>query len=429
MPVKGQKLLDPNYDHFSEGSPSLYESTERNDPIQKLWESIYYDDSGQVNKVAGPIAAIIDDVTPGIPFVDVFPDPPDEPELEGVRNLAVAAELAALAPYAVKGVSKMIANPKEGVNTVKKAISSGKEVVKNLWDVVGAFGIDGVKDIWKSYSDTYDWYQQNPSKHMKPESPLGLMSRTKAVKFENPKTMGMATSDYTTGKTYIDFSKDLYDQDFAGTIKNIGGHEASHAAQPQSFKEIGDRIYGMLKDIHTDWDLSSKHVVHTGDMGVYHQYYQGATAKRSMEFGDELKHIDHLLGVGEDTFKLKDGNYSPIKYINPHSFGKEIQARVQEIRNMLNIKNRDLNKYEFREHFQNAKLNEKNEGRFKKIWDEFSQLFSGWDNKKGIYGENIIKEGEEGVNVFLRLNNLLPAAVPIGTASMYNQQMKQQPMK
>ena len=93
MPVKGQQFLDPDYDHFSEDGPSLYASTERTDPIQKLWESIYYDDDGQVDKVTGPIAALIDDVTPGIPFIDVFPDPPDEPELEGMRSGAMLAEL------------------------------------------------------------------------------------------------------------------------------------------------------------------------------------------------------------------------------------------------------------------------------------------------------------------------------------------------
>lgn len=423
MPVKGQKLLDPNYDHFSEGSPSLYASTERDDPIQKLWESIYYDDTGQVDKVAGPIAAVIDDITPGIPFVDVFPDPPDEPELEGVRNLAIASELAAITPYAIKGAYKMypkakefvttsIANPKAGADMVRKAISSGKEKVKNLWDMVGAFGIDGVRDIWRGYSDTYDWHQQNPSKYMNPQSPFDLMSRTKAVKPKHPGWGAEATTDYKTGKTSVDISRDIYDQGFAGTLANITGHEASHAAQPLNirFKEIGDRIYSMLKPIHRNWDKANKNI--TDDV-------VDITVKREKMYGDKkLAHIDYLLGVEEGTLSGSHKE-SGLAHISPVEFGREIQTRVQEIRNMLNIKERDLTKANFRAQYQGTKLNEKQDARFKQIWNEFSDLFSGWGS---------IGDAEEGINVFLKLNKLLPAAVPLGTATLYNQQMKRQPM-
>ena len=86
---------------------------------------------------------------------------------------------------------------------------------------------------------------------------------------------------------------------------------------------------------------------------------------------------------------------------------------------MLNIKERDLTKINFRAQFEDAKLNEKQELRFREIWTEFSYLFEGFGS---------MKDPEQGINVFLKLNKLLPAAVPIGTASMYNQQTKQQPM-
>ena len=110
---------------------------------------------------------------------------------------------------------------------------------------------------------------------------------------------------------------------------------------------------------------------------------------------------------------------SGFDHLDNHSFGKEIQARVQEIRNMLNIKERDLTKANFRAQYQGTKLNEKQDARFKQIWNEFSDLFSGWGS---------IGDAEEGIDVFLKLNKLLPAAVPLGTATLYNQQMKRQPM-
>ena len=421
MPVKGQKLLDPNYDHFSEGSPSLYESTERDDPIQKLWESIYYDDTGQVDKVTGPIAAVIDDVLPGIPFVDIFPDPPDEPELEGVRNLAIASELAAITPSVIKGSYKMypmakefvtgsIANPKAGLDITRKAINVGKEKVKDLWDMVGAFGIDGVRDIWKSYSDTYDWYQQNPSKHMNPQSPSSLMIRTKAI--DRPIDAkegwgGHAATDYTTGKTFTEINRNLYDNpDLTFGLRDIAGHEASHAAQPNVFKKIGDRIYDMLKPVHKNWDQANKNFPYTPDAKM-------ATYARNERYSkNKLDHMNYTL----NTYPKGSG----FDQIDSYKFGKEIQARVQEIRNMLNIKERDLTKINFRAQFEGAKLNEKQENRFRNIWTEFSDLFEGFGS---------MKDPEQGIDVFLKLNKLLPAAVPIGTASMYNQQIKQQPMK
>ena len=429
MPVKGQKLLDPNYDHFSEGSPSLYASTERDDPIQKLWESIYYDDTGQVDKVTGPIAAVIDDVLPGIPFVDIFPDPPDEPELEGVRNLAIASELAAITPSVIKGAYKMypmakefvtgsIANPKAGLDITKKAINVGKEKVKDLWDMVGAFGIDGVRDIWRGYSDTYDWYQQNPSKHMNPQSPSSLMIRTKAIDRPIDRKPGWGASsatDYTTGKTFTEINRNLYDENPRLPLRELAGHESSHAAQPSFFKKIGDRIYDMLKPVHKNWD-AHKYYPYSPDAKM-------ATAARSMRYSkNKLDHMNYLLNTHPKGSALGQAVGVPpdvVPGINRSSFGKEIQARVQEIRNMLNIKERDLTKANFRAQYQDTKLNEKQDARFKEIWNEFSDLFSGWGS---------VGDAEEGIDVFLKLNKLLPAAVPIGTASMYNQQIKQKPM-
>ena len=85
-------------------------------PIEDLMSYIY------TQPKAGPIIAALDDLTPGIPFHDVIPDPPDElptgPEHGGNRGRTVASgvdlALAAVSlPHALrKGIGRIVTNIK-----------------------------------------------------------------------------------------------------------------------------------------------------------------------------------------------------------------------------------------------------------------------------------------------------------------------------
>ena len=80
-----------------------------------------------------PIVAGIDDVLPGLPFVDIFPNPPDELPDGGnrMRNAIVAVELGASVPALAKGIYTA---GSKGIKAFKKIKEVG---LSTAWDDLG----------------------------------------------------------------------------------------------------------------------------------------------------------------------------------------------------------------------------------------------------------------------------------------------------
>ena len=179
MPEQGYKFLDEDYDYLKSGEPVLYEAPEVPDRTlgEKLWNAVYYDKNNKPDIVAGPAVAVLDDILPGIPFVDIFPDPPEEEQFKGIRNLAMAAELAGAAPYAAKGVYKFAKDPKKYVNKVK-----------NLYNLYKETDLATVKTIWDGYNDTYKWFKRNPHPEVALPRPIQALMETRIESIPDAKS-------------------------------------------------------------------------------------------------------------------------------------------------------------------------------------------------------------------------------------------------
>jgi hypothetical protein len=463
MPESGYKLLDENYDYLKSGDPVLYEAPDRT-LGEKLWDAVYYDKNNKPDIVAGPAVAVLDDILPGIPFVDIFPDPPEEDQFKGIRKLAMTAELAGAAPYAAKGVYKFAKDP---VKYIDKA--------KNLFNLLRESGISTTKNIWDGYNDTYKWFKRNPHPEINVPRPFQALMETTIENIPDAKsgqvigqfrqrTPPPTVTQIGPKQKRMTFSSDV-EKDIAfnrsfmedklpvkssepGYLRQVAGHEFTHWGQADFSKTASDKwwkdlgssimdkekfnkpgIYGMKAD-ETNWrgklyNMLSPKVRRWAEQGmntIAHQKMKPQTVHLTDEqeyLVDGVLRYDPGSGVpwqNSPPFGMAPAGegYKTI----PHYFGKEIGARVQEIRNALNIKNRDVTAKEISDLIRNASPEDQD-----LVAGALKDLSFVMDTRPG---------NKSWTHFFAKINKFMPALIPpaaVGIGNnMYEQKTINKPM-
>jgi hypothetical protein len=313
------------------------------------------------NKLA-PIAAGIDDVLPGLPFVDIVPDPPDELPDGGnrMRNAIVATELAASVPALAKGIYTA---GSKGIKAYKKVRDVG---LSNAWDDLGRkliseskainpdrmnlktkayiktrkaiqqldeyrrnnktlFTMPGSKRNWKTSIESALW-QKTPSKLQKwLDDPTPSKSVTDAVKYgakvaeknlysvEGFKRFlhTVDGGDLVRGQT-IDENMPLY-KAFRNLIKNeiegvnvtqmsiLGRFSKENRGVAGWAKRGTDKLGNPFKEIELRPGRSSPHLRSTGVHEVTHSGQLGTAGKHSWK---ELEHIADQYNLSHSDMRL-----------------------------------------------------------------------------------------------------------------------------
>ena len=438
MPTQGYKLLDEDTDYLDTGGPSLYAAQDRT-LGEKLWDAVYYDKNHRPNIVVGSAVAVLDDILPGFPGHDFFPDPPEEEQFKGVRRLAMAAEIAGAAPYAVKGAYKFAKDPKKYIDKVR-----------NLHNLYKETDLYTVKTIWDGYNDTYKWFKRNPHPEINVPRPIQALMETKIKDIPDAPSgpvIGQFKQEILpkVAKRGIEFNRRFIENKLPinapinepGYLRQVAGHEFIHWGQADFKKTASDKwwkdlgnsimdkerfnkpgIYGMKAD-ETNWrgklyNMLSPKVRRWSEQGMNtlaHQKMKPQTVHLD-EFQEYL--VDGVFRYSPDSGVPWREDYKTI----PHYFGKEIGARVQEIRNALNIKSRDITAKEIQDLIRNASSENKD-----LVAGALKDLGEVLDTRPG---------NKSWTYFFAKINKFMPALIPpaaIGTGkNMYEQQDINQPM-
>jgi len=427
---------------FKEEPPEESISAHEKGFMESLWSSIYenpgdvwYDEEGNMHNkspVAHAVAAV-DNILPGLPFVDVFPDPPD------FEQPLAKLELATLGAYGGSMLAGAARHPVQTAQKVKGAAKSMYESYRGLKDIHDVAGIRGLSEMYKGYNDAYKWAKKNPHKDFPPIRPLVQMLRTQTydpvgvsqkkamiqrVKNQfrdRPKKFVPERADAAEKRGYVEWNtRNLPDNLDDAVVRPIASHEVSHVSQGKRFGVEGStaRMSDWTKDekgrLFTDLiPQRAKDQMGTGKVSEWkHELYDmlhphlqkwhkskfvepktvyHKDGSHSVTYPDKQeirKHLEYLLNGDHDTG------------LDVFDFGREIQSRMMEIRGMLKIKNRNVTPEEMKKLIHNGWDEDKNPAswRLRQIAEEFKEMF----------------KGEKLSEMLSKLNYILPAAVPLG---------------
>ena len=421
--------------------------------LNSLWNSVYknpgdvwYDEEGEMHSkspVAHAVAAI-DNVLPGLPFVDVFPDPPefDQP-LEKL-------ELAALGSYGGTMAAKAIRHPVETAKKVQKFGKSMYESYQGLKDIHDIVGIPGLAQMYQGYRKAYKWAKANPHKDLTPVRPSAQMLKTQAhdpgksyiigtdkhgrqvipeellrrearlkdmnqVKGERPKGFVPHNAKAAQSEGYVEFNKrKLIEGAENKTLMNTAAHEISHTAQGTNFGAkgvVGDGSWTIHKKGMPDYEKMPSNLKEgMGQVSDWKYELYNMLRPNFKKWHNSKINDKTVINRPDGTYSVKFNEQQRIGHFEKYllggdenaglrhdRFGMEIQSRMAELRTILNIKNRDISKQEVVKRIKDA-LHHPQGHRLKTIREEFKSIL----------------QGESFGGMVSKLNYMLPGLAPVG---------------